>query len=101
MGVTLARMRLPLSMANPVRVFCAAVFAVFLADRAGALPRLWTSTDGRQLAGEFLKADADTVTVNRDNGKPISIPLAMLTPEDREFVTKEQKAKAAEKEAAA
>ena len=95
-------MRLPDFMAIPARVFSAAVFAVFAADHAGALPRLWTSTDGRQLTGEFVKADVTTVTVSRDNGKPISIPLAMLTPDDREFVTREQKARAAaEKEAAA
>lgn len=93
-------------MAIPARVFSIAVFTGLfvcsVADKAGALPRLWTSTDGRQLIGEFVKADANTVTVSRDNGAPVSIPLAMLTPEDRDFATKEQRNKAAtDKEAAA
>ncbi len=94
-------MRLPDFTAIPTCVFSAAVLAVFALDHAVALPRLWTATDGRQLIGEFVKADANTVTINRDTGKPVSIPIAMLTPEDREFATKEQKAKASsDKEAA-
>ncbi len=54
-----------------------------------AAPRVWTSVDGRALTGEFVKADADAVTVIRDTGKSVSIPLAMLAPDDRKFVSEQ------------
>ncbi|MES2920474.1 MAG: hypothetical protein V4819_02950 [Verrucomicrobiota bacterium] len=65
-------------------------------NTARAVPRTWTSADGRQLIGEYVKADAETVTVTRDNGKTVSIPLEMLNTEDRNFVLE----RVAEKEAA-
>ena len=58
----------------------------FIAETARAAPRVWTSADGRELTGEFVKADATTVTVLRDTGKSVVIPLTMLTPDDRKFV---------------
>lgn len=75
-----------------------AVFAwtLLVVETAHALPRIWTSSDGRELTGEFVKADATTVTVIRDTGKTVAIPLAMLNPDDRKFV----EGKISEKEAA-
>lgn len=69
---------------------------VLTLGRANGLPRIWTSTDGRELTGEFLKSDEKTVTVSRDNGKTVTIPLAMLQPDDQKFVS----AQVAEREAA-
>ncbi|MEY3895396.1 MAG: hypothetical protein RLZZ214_915 [Verrucomicrobiota bacterium] len=66
-----------------------AIWAILVINSASAAPRTWTSVDGRALTGEFVKADAASVTVIRDTGKPVSIPLAMLAPDDRKFVSEQ------------
>ncbi|MBK1815245.1 hypothetical protein JIN84_06450 [Luteolibacter yonseiensis] len=63
------------------------LFLTLAAGNAMAAPRVWTSTDGRELTGTFVKADATTVTVTRDNGKSVTIPLTQLTADDQKFVT--------------
>ncbi len=82
------------------------VGTLLVAETAHALPRIWTSSDGRELTGEFIKADATTVTVLRDTGRSVAIPLMMLNPADRKFVeesiaAKEAADKSAIEEAAA
>jgi hypothetical protein len=77
-------------------IFSLAVSTFLAPGLALALPRIWTSTDGRQITGEFVKADLKSVTVNRDTGKTVDIPLEMLNEDDRKFVS----AQVAEKEAA-
>ncbi len=89
-------MKFPAPTAIPIFLLIAAAWAVFTPGNASGLPRIWTSKDGRELIGEFVKADAKMVTVSRDNGKTVSIPLDMLNPDDRKFVS----AQIAENEAA-
>lgn len=67
-----------------------------MSGEASSEPRVWKSVDGRELSGEYVKADADSVTVIRDNGRSVTIPLAMLDPEDRKFVLEKIPAKEAE-----
>jgi len=57
------------------------------AQVASGLPRIWTSADGRELIGEYIKADAMMVTVSRDHGQTALIPLAQLSSGDRKFVS--------------
>ena len=66
----------------------AAVFlaTLGLAPAAHAASRTWTATDGRELVGEFVKTEGESITVRRENGTTTSIPLAMLKDEDRKFV---------------
>ena len=82
--------------ALPVLLLVTAAGIALVPENARGLPRIWTSTDGRELTGEFVKADEKSVTVDR-GGKPVTIPLAMLAEPDREFVS----ARVAEMEAAA
>jgi hypothetical protein len=83
------------------------LLALLLTLAAGnliAAPRVWTSSDGRELTGSFVRADSSSVTVARENGKAVTIPLTQLTPEDQKFVTtqlaEQEAAKAAAAEAA-
>lgn len=84
----------------PVLVFLGAVgWKTMFSDVSGQ-SRTWTSTDGRKLVGEFVKAEGDAVTVRRENGRITSIPLVMLGEEDRKFVDgKKAEAKTGEAEA--
>ena len=75
----------------PILAVVAWTFLVL--ETAHALPRVWTSADGRALIAEFVKADATSVTVIRDTGKSVAIPLTMLTPGDRKFVAETLAAK--------
>ncbi len=95
-------MKSPASSGVPAFVLC---FGVLMAELgsvgiAHALPRIWTATDGRELIGEYVKSDAATVTVMRDGGKPVVIPLEKLNTDDRKFVEDERARLQAEKEAA-
>jgi hypothetical protein len=74
----------------------ATVWVVLFSGSANGLPRIWTSTDGRELIGEYLKADEKSVTVTRDDGRTVTIPLDRLKPDDRKFVS----ARLAEQQAA-
>jgi len=80
------------------------LFLILTAGNVIAAPRVWTSTDGRALTGTFVKADATTVSVTRDNGKTVSIPLKQLAADDQKFVADRlaelEAAKAAAEEAA-
>ena len=78
-----------------------AAWAIFFVAPAHAAPHTWTSADGRELVGEFVKADATSVTVTRSNGKSVTIPLAMLNPADQKFAADQVAAKAAADQAAA
>lgn len=74
---------------------------VFMTSASAGEVRTWKSTDGRELVGEFVKAEGDTVTVRRTGGRTVSIPLAMLDAEDQKFVTERKVTLAAEAQAAA
>ncbi|MES2438828.1 MAG: hypothetical protein V4584_07170 [Verrucomicrobiota bacterium] len=98
-------MKLPAPTAIPVFLLVAAAWTVLMPDKANGLPRIWTSKDGRELVGEFVKSDAKMVTVSRDNGKIVSIPLDMLNPDDLKYISSqiaenEAAKKAAEEKAA-
>ncbi len=63
--------------------------------------RTWKSADGRELVGEFVKAEGPSVIVRRPNGNTATIPLEMLDPDDRKFVEIQKAEKAAADQAAA
>lgn len=73
--------------ALPAISFALIAVALFIPQAASALPHVWTSKDGRELTGEFVKSDARSVTVSRDNGKTVTIPLDMLNPDDLKYVS--------------
>lgn len=52
--------------------------------------RTWTSTDGRTIEGEFVKASEAAVSVRRTNGRVVQISLELLSEEDRQFVSNAQ-----------
>lgn len=76
-------------------------WAIFFIAPAQAAPHTWTSADGRELVGEFVKADATSVTVTRSNGKSVTIPLAVLSAADQKFAADQVAAKTAADQAAA
>lgn len=57
--------------------------------------RTWTSSDGRQLTGEFVKEEAGTVMIRRSNGRAVSIPISMLNQDDQKFLAEKKAAKEA------
>ncbi len=56
------------------------------APDAAAPPRLWTSSDGRTLQAQLVKVEGDQVTLLLSNGQPAIVPLARLSPVDRDFI---------------
>lgn len=68
---------------------------------SGADSRTWKSTDGRELVGEFVKAEGESVTVRRPNGNTATIPVAILNAEDQKFVVSQKAEKQAADQAAA
>lgn len=48
-----------------------------------AQPRAWKSADGqRSIQGEFVKRDANGVTIERSDRKSVTIPVSQLHPDD-------------------
>ena len=81
------------------------VISCCLAPVLRAEPRTWTSTDGRQVTGEFVRADAKGVVIRRGDGKTVTIAPDLLVGEDLVHASKlaekakeEAAAKAAEEE---
>lgn len=54
------------------------------AEEAAATSRMWTDTKGRQLEATFIGIDGPNITLETAKGM-ISIPLAILSPEDQAF----------------
>lgn len=57
-----------------------------LSSFASAESRNWTSTDGRSIEGDYLRANSEAVVIRRADGKEVSIRLKLLGAADREFV---------------
>ena len=81
---------------------------VALALWTEAAPRVWTSSDGKRIEAEFVKAEKSGVTVRLADGRRVVIPPSRLSDEDWLYAGKmaeEQAAKeakeAADREAAA
>ena len=54
-----------------------------------AAPRPWQSADGqRSVRGEFVKRDAQSVTIRRSDRKEVKIPLAQLHPDDQTWLAR-------------
>jgi len=72
-----------------LRKACTALFlSLSLVTHAPARP--WKSSDGqRTIEGEFVKRDATSVTISRNDGKQTTIPLDKLHPDDRAWVNTE------------
>jgi len=49
--------------------------------------RTWTDTKGRNIEAEISRVEGDTVIVKKD-GKDVRLPLAMLSEQDKQFVSK-------------
>ena len=49
--------------------------------------RIWTNRkDGREITGTYIDYKNGKATVLRDNGKTVTIPLELLSDEDREYI---------------
>ena len=49
--------------------------------------RTWTNRkDGREITGTYIDYKNGKATVLRDNGKTVTIPLELLSDEDREYI---------------
>jgi hypothetical protein len=60
--------------------------------------RTWKAADGREMTGEFVKAEGESVTVRKAGGKTVAIPVSMLNPDDQKFVETQKSAAAEEPE---
>ncbi|MEO5715117.1 MAG: hypothetical protein ABIT37_16685 [Luteolibacter sp.] len=72
-----------------------------LAPGLRAESRTWRAADGREMTGEFVKVEGDSVTVRRLNGKTALVPVAMLNSEDQKYVATKKSEKEAADQAAA
>ena len=76
-------------MHSPLTIsFLILFLGVLSAQPTTAEPRVWTSTDGRTLKGEFVSADAKGLTIRKSNGDIITIPPDLLSGEDLIHATK-------------
>ncbi|MCB1086082.1 MAG: prolyl oligopeptidase family serine peptidase [Verrucomicrobiae bacterium] len=81
---------------NPVSLFSmvAGVILLSLITGSEANARTWTATDGRTLEAEFVSATADGVTVKLANGTTRTLPLAVLSAGDKEWLASQATASA-------
>ncbi|MBC8126916.1 MAG: hypothetical protein H8M99_07205 [Gloeobacteraceae cyanobacterium ES-bin-144] len=71
----------------PSRYYTSLIFAILSASFACAESRAWKSVDGeRAIDGEFLKRDANSVTIRLENQKEVVIPLDKLANDDRAWL---------------
>lgn len=82
----------PLMLTTLLAVLCGASFAEV---------RKWTSADdaSKSFEGEMTATKGDTVTIKMKSGRVMHVPLSKLSPEDKDYVAAQAKAK--EEEAAA
>ena len=57
--------------------------------------RTWTSVQGKSLEAEFVRLDGQKAVLKRSGGQTVSIPLAQLSREDRDFIAARGKGGAA------
>ena len=71
---------------------------IALAASARAEVRKWTSADdaSKTFEGEMVSAKGDNVVIKRKDGKVLTVALAKLSQEDRDFVSKAAEENAAE-----
>lgn len=48
--------------------------------------RTWTNTDGRTMVAKFSGIEGETAVFQMANGQEAKVPLARLSPQDREFI---------------
>lgn len=84
---------LPL-MKKPARLCLAAgtLFALFLTPLAQG--RTWTNHQGKKLEAEFIRLDGQKAVLKRSGGQTVSIPLSLLSREDRDFIAEQEKGRA-------
>ena len=70
----------------PISLRPTALAWLWLAAALTAHARTWTATDGRTLEADFVSAAADGVVVKTSDGKTRTLPLAALSPADREWI---------------
>lgn len=75
-----------------IRLKTFALFAsFFVALPLFGEPRVWTAKDGRTLRGDYVSATDDSVTVKREDGLTVAIPLASLSDADVTWVKNQPK----------
>jgi hypothetical protein len=73
------------SLKNMKRITRALLFLVWA--MASGETRMWTATDGRQIEAETIaKSDTEVVVRRTADNQIVTIPLNLLSPEDRAFV---------------
>jgi hypothetical protein len=55
-------------------------------------PYEWTSRDGRRLTGEFVRANAENVTIRDGDGREVQIPAKLLADEDLLYASRQAEA---------
>lgn len=72
-----------------VSVLCAVVLSRTAVAQTAEGMRIWTDSSGRhKTEAAFVRAEADSVHLKLANGRVVSIPLARLSKEDRDYVAK-------------
>ncbi|MDA7862290.1 hypothetical protein N9A63_01605 [Akkermansiaceae bacterium] len=69
-----------------MRCFYLLIFALLFSLATGEeAKRTWTATDGRSFEGKFVSATETEVKISK-KGRPVTVPLKMLSEGDRDFV---------------
>jgi formylglycine-generating enzyme required for sulfatase activity len=70
------------------RLFAIGVTIALLAGTSWGVERTWTDATGKfSVTAELVEVRGDEVVLRRQNGKQITVPLAKLSAEDRQFLT--------------
>ncbi|MDA7514456.1 hypothetical protein N8513_00490 [bacterium] len=69
-----------------MKYFSLLIFALLFSPATGEeAKRTWTATDGRSFEGKFVSATETEVKISK-KGRPVTVPLKMLSEGDRDFV---------------
>lgn len=56
--------------------------------------RTWSDASGKfKVSAKFISADNDNVTVQREDGKQVTVPISRLCDEDRQFIEEQKQSK--------
>ncbi|MDA7863494.1 hypothetical protein N9A74_02705 [Akkermansiaceae bacterium] len=69
-----------------MKYFSLLIFVLLFSPATGEEAKLtWTATDGRSFEGKFVSATETEVKISK-KGRPVTVPLKMLSEGDRDFV---------------
>jgi len=81
------------------RLFAIGITITLLAGTSWGVERTWTDATGKfSVTAELVEVRGDKVVLQRQNGKQVTVPVAKLSVEDRQFLTQRKEGDSSEAE---